>query len=161
MFVVMLFAIGSITKAQNFSIGPIAGFGHAWLTNYNSVDVRFNPSWNAGLSFIYSTKKNFGFGADAKYSTEGNKINYIGIGPNDAPVTVIRTLHLNYIRVPLKFIYFFGKHGNVVRPKIYAGPSFGFLAGGHIVEEESGIKYKSNSKDYYYLFFLFFEVLLF
>lgn len=148
-FTILFIAAAFSITAQKISIGPTAGFGHSWLTNYNSVDVRFNPSWNAGISFIYSTKKNFGFGADVKYSVEGNKINYIGIGPADGPVTVTRTSYLNYIRVPLKFIYFFGKHTNVIRPKLYAGPSFGFLTGGHIVEEESGTKYKSDSKDYY------------
>jgi hypothetical protein len=39
-------------------------------------------------------------------------------------------LRLNYIRVPLQGIYFFGKYGERVRPKIFLGPSFGFLVGG-------------------------------
>ena len=34
---------------------------------------------------------------------------------------------LHYLRIPLRFDYFFGKMGDDFRPKIYIGPSLGIL----------------------------------
>src|SRR5687767_2173262 len=62
-------------NAQSNSLGINAGFGHAWLKNYN--DAEFMPHGNFGLSYVHSTKTRFGFGADAKYSIEGGKREYM------------------------------------------------------------------------------------
>lgn len=107
---------------QSNSLGINAGFGHSWLKNYD--DIQFNPHGNFGASFVHSTRTNFGFGADLKFSLEGGQEEYSALGTR-----VQHTTDLNYIRVPLKAIYFFGKYGQKVRPKIYAGPSLGFLVG--------------------------------
>jgi hypothetical protein len=107
---------------QSNSLGINAGFGHSWLKNYNNS--QFNPHGNFGASFVHSTKTNFGFGADLKFSFEGGQEEYKS-GAN----TIEHTTDLNYIRVPLKAIYFFGKYGQKIRPKIYAGPAVGFLVG--------------------------------
>lgn len=128
-------------NAQTFSIGPTAGFGHSWITN-TEADSKFNPMWNAGLSFIYSTKTNFGIGADLKYSSEGNKTVFSGVAGQTKA-----TINANYIRVPVKVIYFFGKYGSTVRPKIYAGPSFGFLTNTNLITETGGTKAKTNYKN--------------
>ncbi|RYE48801.1 MAG: PorT family protein, partial [Sphingobacteriales bacterium] len=45
---------------------------------------------------------------------------------------------VNYIRVPLQGIYFFGDYGQAVRPKISLGPSFGFLVGGETKTDING-----------------------
>ena len=115
-------ALGFVGLAQSNSLGINAGFGHSWLKNYD--DIQFNPSGNFGASFVHSTKSNFGFGADLKFSFEGGQEEYMS-GSNK----IEHTTDLNYIRVPLKAIYFFGKYGQKVRPKIYAGPSVGILVG--------------------------------
>src|SRR5690348_3371639 len=77
--VAAILVISSFSKlnAQTFSIGPTGGFGHSWINNFGG-DAKFNPMWNAGIAFMYSTKTNFGIGADVKYSSEGNKANVSG-----------------------------------------------------------------------------------
>jgi outer membrane protein W len=134
MIITAILGIGIISKAQTFSIGPTGGYGHSWITN-SSGDSKFNPAWNAGLSFIYSTRSNFGIGADVKYSTEGNKVVENGI---------TNTINANYVRVPLKLIYFFGASNSAVRPKISAGPSFGFLTAANETSNVSGVKVKTD-----------------
>lgn len=137
MIIVAILGIGMASKAQTFSLGPTGGFGHSWITN-SIGDAKFSPAWNAGLSFIYSTKSNFGIGADVKYSAEGNKVQ-----SGDAK-NVINT---NYVRVPVKLIYFLGKSDDVVRPKISAGPSFGFLTSASSATTVSGVKVKTDITD--------------
>ncbi len=123
------------TMAQSkFSIGPNAGFGHTWFSNYKNS--QFKLATNAGLSLVYSATEHFGISLDAKYSYEGVKT---GSGPDNA-------LDLNYFRFPLKAIYFFNGYGNALRPKIFAGPSFGFLSSA----KSNGVDVKNefNSSDF-------------
>ena len=138
---------GIMSKAQTVSFGPTGGFGHAWITN-SPGDTKFNPAWNAGLSFIYSSRSHFGLGVDAKYSAEGNKIKYSATEGNGL-INYKNTVNANYIRVPVKVIYFFGDNKSAVRPKIYAGPSMGFLTGGKTVTriEGTGVVEKVDTKD--------------
>ena len=104
--------------AQNkFSVGPAAGFGWTSMSNY--PDTKFKVAGSFGLTAVYSAVENFGIGMDLKYSFEGAKF---------GPGTTNNSIDLNYVRIPLKAIYFFNKYGSKVRPKIYAGPSFGILS---------------------------------
>jgi len=137
MIIVAVLGIGLATKAQRFSLGPTAGFGHSWISNTGG-DNKFNPAWNAGVSFIYSTKSNFGIGADVKYSAEGNK---------SETGNVTNVINANYVRVPVKLIYFFGKQGDAVRPKISAGPSFGFLTDANETTSVDGVKVNTDIND--------------
>jgi outer membrane protein W len=136
MIITAILGIGIISKAQTFSIGPTGGYGHSWISN-SGGDNKFNPFWNGGLSFIYSTRSNFGIGADVKYSAEGNKLM-----TGDGAVTNV--MNLNYVRVPVNLIYFFGNQGNAVRPKISVGPSFGFLTNANETSTTSGVKVKTD-----------------
>lgn len=110
-----------ITQAQknNLSIGFTAGFGHSWA---NIEDARFHPSYNLGAKMVYSFQSNWGVSADLKFSSEGATA-----GPDADNKSVVRA---NYVRLPLQGIYFFGKYGDRIRPKISLGPSFGFFTGG-------------------------------
>ncbi|MGI8634042.1 MAG: porin family protein [Segetibacter sp.] len=124
---------------SKFSLGPNAGVGASWLDNTPNRKAKL--SGNPGLSLVYSAAQHFGIGLDARYSFEGGKY-------SSASQAV--TSDLNYFRLPLKFIYFFGDYGNRVRPKVYAGPSFGFLTGGKTtIELPNNTKVESNSKDIY------------
>jgi outer membrane protein W len=128
-----------IAGAQSkFSIGPNAGVGSSWLDN--TPNRKSKQAGNVGLSFVYSAQEHFGIGIDTKYSFEGGKY---------STTNETTTVDLNYIRVPLKFMYFFNSYGNKVRPKIFAGPSFGFLAGGDTRIETPAITRTVKSKDYY------------
>jgi hypothetical protein len=104
---------------DNLSIGGTAGFGHTWLSD--AEDSKYQPAGNLGFTLTYSTLSNWGFGADLKWSIEGGK---------SSPGNITNTTRLDYVRIPLRAIYFFGDRGNALRPKIFAGPSFGFLIGG-------------------------------
>lgn len=101
---------------SKFSLGVIGGFGHSFVIPYQ--DYTFNSSWNAGLSAVFSPWSHWGIGMDAVYSSEGSAIQ-----KND----LTYSYQLDYIRVPVKAIYFFNKYENDFRPKIAFGPSLGFL----------------------------------
>jgi len=115
---------------SKFSLGPNAGLGHSWISNTNNA--KFKLAANAGLSLVYSATEHFGIGLDPKYSFEGVKSDE-------------GSLDLNYFRIPLKAIYFFNGYGNPFRPKIFAGPSFGFLSSAKVGDTDK--KKSLNSTD--------------
>lgn len=124
------------TEAQSkFSLGPNAGVGHSWVTKTDNA--KFKLAANAGLAMVYSATEHFGIGLDAKYSYEGVK-RTVGSQSGSAD--------LNYFRFPLKAIYFFNNYGNAFRPKIFAGPSFGFLSSAK--ENDVDVKSLYNSSDF-------------
>lgn len=109
-------------EQSSFSIGFTGGFGHAFLMPYSNTV--FRPSWDAGISAIYSPWKHWGIGLDALYSVEGAKFKYSGTaGSSDYTVQT----ELDYVRVPLKAIYFFRTYEADFRPKITLGPTLGIL----------------------------------
>ncbi len=105
-------------NTKTFSIGPSVGFGHTGIRNTAGTDL-FKPSWSAGLIVNYSTSENVGFAADVLWSMEGALTEDANGRDNE--------LTLQYIRVPLKFAYFFGDFADNFRPKLTIGPSMGFL----------------------------------
>lgn len=144
---VLMISIGFslVAGAQSkFSLGPNAGVGTSWLDNTPNRKTKL--AGNVGLSLVYSAAAHFGIGLDAKYSFEGGKYQ---IKNQNQTVTQTVTSDINYFRIPLKAIYFFGNYGNRVRPKVYVGPSFGFLAGGKTKIESSIPTITVNSKDVY------------
>jgi len=90
--------------------------------NQDGVDVNPQFLWNAGATFVYSTKTHLGFGIDLKYSSEGYDASSVF---GDSIIDF--SIHLNYLRLPVKMIYFFGKYGDHFRPKIFLGVNPGFL----------------------------------
>ena len=116
-------------KPSSFSIGAKGGFGHSFLTPYKNTI--FCPSWDAGISAIYSVREHWGVGLDVIYSAEGAKFEYLR--PTGETYDIQQ--RLNYVRVPVKAIYFFNKYDDNFRPKVALGPTLGIL-----VSEE-------NSKD--------------
>lgn len=109
---------------SKFSIGVDGGFGHSFLMPYSN-EV-FRPSWNAGISAIYAPMQHFGVGLGVNYSVEGAKFKY-----NNAVTNTDYTVQteLDYVRVPLKAIYFFKTYESDFRPKVSIGPTFGVLVG--------------------------------
>lgn len=108
---------GEATKI--FSIGPSVGFGHTGVRNTDGVDL-FKPSWSAGVILNYSTSEHVGFAGDILWSMEGALV-------EDEDNGMETDLTLQYIRVPLKFAYFFGEFADDFRPKVTIGPSMGIL----------------------------------
>jgi len=106
-------------EQSKFSFGFKGAFGHSFLMPYS--DCSFKPSWDAGVSAIYSPFVHWGFGLDATYSAEGVKFDK---GTNTENV---KEIDLNYVRVPAKVIYFFRTYEKDFRPKVAFGPTIGFL----------------------------------
>jgi hypothetical protein len=127
----ILLATGLFSMAANAqmkaSIGPNAGFGGSWIDNWG--EGKYKPAGNFGVSLIYSGKSNFGIGADLKYSFEGGKREYTTSAVGTS-FTTTEEAKLDYVRLPLKAIFFMGKYGQRLRPKLAVGPSFGLLVGG-------------------------------
>lgn len=118
LFLVATLLVTGICIAQNVSIGPFIGSSHSWITKI--AYVKFKPGLSLGGTIVYSFNPAWGFGADLKVSFfEGVNAGFTN-----------STINATYLRVPLKIFHFFGHYGDKVRPKIYAGPSFGFLLGG-------------------------------
>ena len=137
--IVAIKAVFIIYAQSNISIGPSAGFGHAWMSgDDDDIKNKFQPAGNLGVAFMYSDEFHFGLGMDLKYSIEGAKKENKNPG-------ISRTTRLNYIRVPVRGIYFFRDIRSALRPKISLGPSFGFLTGGK--EEIGSLEY--DAKDRY------------
>jgi hypothetical protein len=122
---------------NNVSVGPVAGFGHSWISNVEGK-ARYKPSGSFGGQLYYSATEHIGIGAAILYSIEGGENRISGSTYN---------ARLNYLRLPIQAVYFFGDYGDRVRPKLAFGPSIGFLAGGKqtLNNSESGVgdDYKS------------------
>ena len=132
LLVLSLSVISVVLFAQNtVSIGPIAGFGHSWISNVDGK-ARYKPSGSFGGQLYYSASENVGIGAGLIYSIEGGE-NRISNSTYNA--------RLNYLHLPIQLAYFFGKYGDAVRPKVAFGPSVGFLLGGKqmLNDSESGV----------------------
>jgi len=133
-FAALCIAVGA--QAQVNSIGPTLGYNHAWLSDIDNGSAR--PSFNGGITFNHSILQSAGIGFEVRYSQEGAKTKIGG---------QTFTSELNYLRIPLKFVYYFGKLEDNFRPKIFAGPSFAFLIGGKSQTQVGGTTVSVNSKD--------------
>lgn len=119
--------------AQNLSFGPTIGVGHSWMTGFENV--KFKPSVNVGGTLVYSFVSHWGVGADLRASfLEG-----VRTKTENGNASSEYKMNATFLRVPFKAYYFFGEYGDRVRPKLYAGPSLGFLLGGKTkLENTSG-----------------------
>ena len=129
--------------SQNLSAGPVKGFGISTVNitdnSAGGLDKKFFPSFIIGGKFVYSFVSNWGVTAGVNLSREGGRLKGTLGGNNEYDYTY----DAYYIRVPMQGIYFFGKLGDLVRPKIAVGPSVGFLVGGKSkfeVNEQPGNK---------------------
>lgn len=128
----------AVTAQDNLSLGVTGNFGHTWMKD--DVSNEFKPALGIGMRLVYSANAHIGIGGDIKFSAEGAK--------REAGAVDINT-NLNYIRLNPQFLYFFGDYGQAVRPKIFVGPSLGFLVGGKIKSTADNVTVKADSKDYY------------
>ena len=111
-------------EQSKFSIGVKGGFGHSFMMPYENFI--FCPSWDAGVSGIYAPGKHWGLGVDVLYSMEGAKFEYMD---PETGKGYDRQVTLDYIRIPVKAIYFFRDYTKDFRPKVSLGPSLGILVG--------------------------------
>lgn len=133
MIIIVVGMSATSVTAQHISLGPTAGFGHGWINTDNNQSTeknRFHPSYNMGVKLVYSIMSHWGVSGDVKFSSEGGTI---GTDNNNKSIS-----RINYLRIPVQAVYFFGKYGDKVRPKISLGPSVGFFVGGKQKDYENG-----------------------
>lgn len=106
---------------ENITVGRAFSFGHAFITN-SDANQKFLFSLTGGLSFTYSDNEHYGYGADIVIANEGGKTTL-----NNGVEDLETKIKLTYIRVPIKYIRFFGNYGEPIRPKMFAGPSIAYL----------------------------------
>lgn len=119
----LMTAAAATTHAQSsyLSIGPTAALGHSWVRSVpanGDRNFKFAPAFGIGL--MYSRYHHWGFGTGLQISHEGYKADYRLRNGDKVDVSVNPV----YLRMPMNVTYFFGRYGDRVRPKIYAGPSF-------------------------------------
>lgn len=126
-------------ESTNFSIGPRVGINFSTFTNTDEAD--FKPGLSAGITSTYSINERTGLTFDALYSQEGSQY--------DANATTVKT-NLDYIRLMLAFDVFFGDLGDRFRPKLYFGPTLGFLidANTEIRNQETDIMDNFKNTDF-------------
>jgi hypothetical protein len=120
-----------VIKTKALSFGPSVGMAHAYMYPYITRGANFQGS--LGVISIFAPWEHWGFGLDVRYSREGSKTR---------SVEGARETDLDYVRVPVKAIYFFNKVGDRLRPKITLGPSVGFL-----VKQYDTFDFKANDVD--------------
>jgi outer membrane protein W len=136
---VILFAIicltltGSLFAQKTLSLGPRLGFNSSSLVGDNT-DTDAQLGLVFGLTSTYSINEKTGLGVDVLYSREGAK----------SKIGEVNT-HLDYVRIPVTFQYFFGGWEDDFRPKLYAGIVPGILVSAEVGEED--IKDQTNSFD--------------
>ncbi|WP_018343769.1 porin family protein [Cytophaga aurantiaca] len=144
----ILYCVGILAFAQRTSIGITVGSGTTWMSN-SGQHVVHKESCNVGAAFVYSTQTHWGLGIDVKYSREGYKHTYNGTLAYEGKKMDER-VSSDFIRIPIRAIYFFNDNSHNVRPNISLGPSFGFLTGGKIRNEDDNTIYtKTPVKDAY------------
>jgi len=134
------FILADATAQDNLSLGVKGNIGHSWM-NGDGKNV-FKPSYGVGMRLVYSANAHLGIGGDLSFSAEGSKKEYT------EGQTEVRT-NLNYIRLAPQALYFFGEYGDAVRPKIFAGPSLGFLVGGKTKTTVGNTTTSIDSRDNY------------
>jgi len=123
----------SLFAQKTLSLGPRIGLNMSSLVGDNA-DTDAQLGLVLGLTTTYSINEKTGLGIDLLYSQEGA----------ESKVGEINT-HLDYVRIPITFQYFFGGWEDDFRPKIYAGIVPGILVKAEV--EEQDIKDQMNSFD--------------
>ncbi|MDF2454333.1 MAG: hypothetical protein K0R51_326 [Cytophagaceae bacterium] len=133
----LLLVISFTAQAQRTSIGITGGFGHSWYSYVG--DKAFNPAFNGGLTFTYSSTQHWAVGIDAKFSREGLKVERDGN---------TFTSSLDYIRIPVRVSYFLNDYTHNIRPKFTLAPTLGIAIGANeTFENEDGDKFSQDVTD--------------
>ena len=139
----LAFMLPSITKAQTervWSFGPELGLSISKYGNDGS-NSEAKPGVAGGLFLTYSIIDNFGITTKLLYNERGAEFSSLNTKQT-----------LQYIEIPVIGRFFLNREGNV-RPNIFFGPSFAFLAGaknkiGGDVEKIDSYKNSFNTFDF-------------
>lgn len=101
------------------SVGPVAGVGHTWVSTVGHQNIK--PAAQLGAAIMYSRYEHWGFGALITASHEGYSADVYRYNN-----WYTNTFDPTYLRVTPRAYYFFGNYGDVVRPKVFLGPSVAY-----------------------------------
>ncbi len=131
LFALLICLTATAASAQQvLSFGPVVGVNFSKLSDSSPADTEFNTGLAAGAQLTYSSINKWGLGISALFSREGFDA---ATGSTD----------LTYVRIPLRGYLFFGENGDAFRPKLFFGPSLGFLAKAE--SELAGNKFDSKN----------------
>ena len=149
---------GLFSYAQ-VSFGVKAGFSAAGMSSkYDNVLIQPStktlPAFHAGVIADISLSENFSLQPGLFYSAKGAKVEQIIPGIADEAVKVVSTAHLNYLELPVNFLY---KH-ELGPGKIFAGagPYLAYGINGKIktvydsdvfMDKDSDVKFKNKQHD--------------
>ena len=118
----------SAQDQPRFTIGTKGGFGHSYIMPYKNSG--FHGSWFIGLATAYQFAERWAIGVDALYSSEGGTFKSVNL-----PVETKVTTELDYMRIPIKAMYYLTPTTSDFRPRLSVGPTFGVL-----MAEDTGYK---------------------
>ncbi|HSG68753.1 MAG TPA: porin family protein [Bacteroidales bacterium] len=125
LFIAAAVSFATAQKAKHFEIGFQGGYGSSWIVNQNNYglqemdyDFHYGGSWNfqAGYNF----NNNIGLFTEVGMSNLGQSYTDTWDKQN-----VERSVHLNYLNVPVFFKYSYGE--SRARFRLMVGPQFSFL----------------------------------
>ncbi|WP_367390572.1 porin family protein [Lewinella sp. LCG006] len=122
---IFLILTGSLFAQKTLSLGPRLGVNFSSLVG-DDANTDTQTGLVLGLTSTYSINEKTGLGVDLLYSREGA----------ESKIGEINT-HLDYIRIPVTFQYFFRGWEDDFRPKIYAGIVPGILVGAEVGGEDA------------------------
>ncbi|NBA84970.1 outer membrane beta-barrel protein [Emticicia sp. CRIBPO] len=100
---------------ENISIGPVIG-GNLSTLRGDIDNVKSRPGINVGGFFNYSSQSRLGLRVELLYTTMGTHFNNSDQERN-----------LQYIQLPVLGTLYLNDKGHAFRPKVFAGPYFGYL----------------------------------
>jgi long-subunit fatty acid transport protein len=127
----LAFSVGSLLlsaqEQPRFTIGTKGGFGHSYIMPYKNSG--FHGSWHIGLTTAYQFTDRWALGADALYSSEGATFK------STVDENLEISTELDYMRIPIKGMYYLAPAANDFRMRLSVGPTFGVL-----MAEDTGYK---------------------
>src|SRR5687767_2917676 len=127
----LAFSVGSLLlsaqEQPRFTIGTKGGFGHSYIMPYKNSG--FHGSWHIGLTTAYQFTDRWALGVDALYSSEGATFK------STVDETMEVSTELDYMRIPIKAMYYLAPSASSFRPRLSVGPTFGVL-----MAEDTGYK---------------------
>lgn len=135
----MFLVAASICNGQTFKAGIIGGLNFAnWNTEVQNVerDVTFATRFGIGASVTYNLNCTYALQMEPMYLGKGSKIS----AHDESPEINVET---NYLEIPILFKASFGE---VIRPFVLAGPSFGFYLSGQGSTEVSNLTIEMDLK---------------
>ena len=146
-FAVLLFVTGTFVHSMELNLGIKGGinlgtmYGEYVDDLSDGMDKKLQPGLIAGLGLQIKPVDLFCISPEVLYSGKGVNMEMSGEG-----ITANMRILSSYLELPVNFAFVIPA-GNVVMPKLYAGPVFGFNLTSEIEYEIDGDSETEDTKD--------------